>query len=91
MAEMIDMINLQDKNKIMDVLNRKEALITFRKTDGSERVMNATLRKDLVIPYVRKTERKVNRSDEIQSVFDMELQEWRSFRWDSLVRFQFEW
>lgn len=88
---MIDIIDLNNKAEMLKLLKSKEVVITFKKKDGSDRVMNASLRSDLVVPYDKKTERVINRNDEVQPVFDVDLQEWRSFRWDSLVRFQFEW
>lgn len=88
---MIDIIDLNNKTEMLKLLKSGVVVVTFKKKDGSERVMNASLRSDLIIPYEKKTERVLNRNDEVQSVFDVDLQEWRSFRWDSLVRFQFEW
>lgn len=84
--------NFQNHQNMIDVLKRTEAIITFTKTDGSEREMRGTLREDLTIPYVRKTERATSKkNDDVQAVFDLEKQEWRSFRWDSLVNFEFDW
>jgi len=88
---MIDIIDLNNKTEMLKLLKSKVVVVTFKKKDGSDRVMNASLRSDLIVPYEKKTERVLNRNDEVQSVFDVDLQEWRSFRWDSLVRFQFEW
>jgi hypothetical protein len=88
---MIDIIDLNNKTEMLKLLKSGVVVVTFKKKDGSERVMNASLRSDLIIPYEKKTERVLNRNDEVQSVFDVDLQEWRSFRWDYLIRFQFDW
>lgn len=58
--------------------------ITFEKKDGTLREMKCTL-KD-VPQYERKTESETPRkkSDTSMSVFDIEKNEWRSFRIDSI-------
>lgn len=63
--------------------------VTFKKKDGTERVMKCTLREDIATRYEKKTERKSN--PDTCFVFDTEKQEWRSFRYDSIrvVAFEF--
>lgn len=61
--------------------------VTFVKTDGTERVMRATLNEGKIPEASRPKnsgkQRVVN--DEVQPVFDLDEQHWKSFRWDSLV------
>ena len=70
------------------VLNDVTVFINFIKKDGTERKMKCTLKSDEVIPYEKKTERKPN--PDTCFVFDVEKQEWRSFRYDSVTRVSFE-
>jgi len=60
--------------------------IVFKKVDGTVRTMKCTLNEAL-LPRREITEsaRKVNEG--IQTVFDLELNQWRSFKWDNFVSF----
>jgi hypothetical protein len=63
-----------------------DGYVVFTKRDGTERTMNCTLRSDIVVPYEKKTERTHEPSAERMSVFDTDLQEWRSFRLDTVKK-----
>ena len=68
--------------------------ITFTKKDGTERTMQPTLVESR-IPMEKQPKTKTEGSETSGSavrVFDTEVQEWRSFRWDSIteVRFDYE-
>ena len=81
-----------------ELLSESVVKVTFTKKDGSERVMNCTLSENLIpkapihatntnnpidFPKTRKI------STEVQAVFDIEAQSWRSFRWDSIKQIDF--
>jgi len=55
--------------------------VTFTKKDGTERVMNCTLLED----YLPETT-GVGRAASLDavSVYDVDVEGWRSFRWDSI-------
>lgn len=80
----------EEKNWLRSVLKDSVVTITFTKKDGDERVIKATLKEDLIpfdmIPKGTSTRKK---SEESQSVFDVEKDEWRSFRWDSVKQLNF--
>lgn len=63
------------------ILKVDVATITFIKKDGTERIMKCTLAPSL-LPITPITEsekvRKIN--EDIMAVYDIELQNWRSFR-----------
>lgn len=75
---------------VKGVLTVQPATITFTKKDGTERVMNCTLRSDM-LPAVEikedKTPRKKN--DNVLSVYDLEANGWRSFTISSVKRVEF--
>ena len=73
------------KDKIMDFLKANVAEVRFTKSDGTERIMKCTLREDLVVPYVKKTDRVKEANTDIVPVFDVEKNEWRSFKVDSVL------
>jgi hypothetical protein len=80
----------KEKTWLRAILQEGVVTITFTKKDGDERVIKATLKEDLIpfdmFPKGTSTRKK---SEESQSVFDVEKDEWRSFRWDSIKGFNF--
>lgn len=80
----------EEKNWLRSVLKDSVVTIKFTKKDGDERVIKATLKEDLIpfdmIPKGTSTRKK---SEDSQSVFDVEKDEWRSFRWDSVKQLNF--
>jgi hypothetical protein len=73
------------------VLTVQPATITFTKKDGTERVMNCTLRSDM-LPAVEikedKTPRKHN--DNVISAYDLDAKGWRSFTVSAVKRVEFD-
>ena len=74
---------------VKGILQRETATLTFQKKDGTMRVMKASLREEHMPVFEKKTDtvRKVN--DEVLSVVDIEKNEWRSFRFDSIRKIEF--
>ena len=72
------------REKIEESLRANVAEVRFTKSDGTERIMKCTLREDLVIPYEKKTDRVKDVNLDVVPVFDVEKNEWRSFRVDSV-------
>lgn len=76
-----------NKEVILDSLRVGAVQVTFTKKDGTERVMKCTL-DDQLIPQPElpleenKKEKKIN--PDVQAVWDIENEGWRSFRWDSV-------
>ncbi len=71
--------------------NAKDLRITFTKRDGTEREMHCTLVEE-AIPQEKQPKTKPEGSSVAGSavrVFDVEKQEWRSFRWDSVTKVSF--
>lgn len=82
------------KNWTLGVLrdiNTKDLRITFTKRDGTEREMHCTLAEQ-AIPQEKQPKTAGSGSETTGSavrVFDIEKQEWRSFRWDSVTKVEF--
>lgn len=76
------------KNLIRQKLTEGPLQIVFIKKDGSERVMNCTLHEDY-LPVVQKelSEDSITKvkSQDALAVYDIDVQGWRSFRWDSIT------
>ena len=63
-----------------------QVVVTFNKKDGTERTMRCTTN-EAVIPrdmLPKGTGRAVN--GDVQVVFDLDLNQWRSFRLDSVIQ-----
>lgn len=74
---------------IKSSLQKGQTTVVFEKIDGTQRTMVCTLDPSL-LPVVEvsedaapKKERKPN--PEVQVAFDIEKQEWRSFRYDKII------
>jgi hypothetical protein len=79
---------IQTKDILISLLKNEIVEVKFNKVDGTERIMKCTLREDHVVPYEKTSEgreKKVN--ENIISVWDLENDGWRSFRFDSVISF----
>jgi len=81
-----------DHKKFIKYMLKSEIMnISFTKKDGTIRHMKCTLCPNL-IPQKEKElneehkERKQN--EDILSVYDIENNDWRSFRWESLISYE---
>ena len=83
---------------LRELLSESVVKVIFTKKDGSERVMNCTLSENLIPKapiHVTNTNNPIDFpktrkiSTEVQAVFDVEAQSWRSFRWDSIKQINF--
>lgn len=77
------------KTGLLDALRKTELVVTFIKSDGSERVMPCTLQPDF-IPEEKKVKPKEDGSmpkisPDVIRAFDTGINDWRSFRLDSIV------
>ena len=59
--------------------------VKFTKTDGSERDMRCTLVDNMVKTHEKKTDREKKINENIISVWDVDKEGWRSFRYDSII------
>lgn len=71
---------------LKNLLTETEVEITFTKKDGTERVMNCTLQED-ILPETVGTNKASN--NDALAVFDVDKEDWRSFRWDSIKSVKF--
>lgn len=70
------------KKWLLSLLKTDTVTITFTKKNGEEREMKCTLDESIVPHYEKKTDSKPN--EDTCFVYDTELKEWRSFRYDSI-------
>jgi len=73
------------KTNIMNMLKNNIVNVKFTKTDGSERDMKCTLMEAFIKPHEKKTDREKKVNEDIVSVWDVDKEGWRSFRYDSII------
>lgn len=69
--------------------NDQGVRIVFTKADGSERVMRATKNPSLIPQEDRDTESSRPAPTEACRVYDLDLDAWRSFRYDRLIEMSY--
>ena len=74
---------------LIGVLKEQPVDLKFEKKDGSVRKMKATLKSDVVVKYEKKTDKEKVVNEEVLAVFDLDKNEWRSFRLESLKEIHF--
>ena len=72
------------------LLLEQEATILFTKKDGTERKIRCTLAESKIPNEKLPKNSGKSKSDDALAVFDVEKQDWRSFRWDSVTRIEFD-
>ena len=74
------------KTDLKHLLEQNVLVVDFTKLDGDKRVMTCTLREDMKPPATKTdplSQKKVREiSDAVVSVWDLNAQGWRSFRYD---------
>jgi hypothetical protein len=74
---------------VTDVLRKQEITVSFLKKDGELRDMRCTLQEGAVPTFVPATDRTRTLNPEVCPVFDLDKQEWRSFRFDAVTKISF--
>lgn len=67
----------------------KNLYITFTKADGTDRTMRCTLIEDHIPAEKKPKGTGRSTTDTTQRVFDLDIQEWRSFKLDSVKEVKF--
>lgn len=75
---------------IKNMLKQKNAVIEFTKANGQHRVMRCTLREDVLPPFTEFGEVKAPTANDTLAVWDLEVNSWRSFRFDTVTSVEFE-
>lgn len=81
------LVKLLKQDEIITQLKMQTVSIEFKKKDGTIRKMDCTLMPQMLPVQTDLEELIQNKkyNPDILAVFDVEKQEWRSFRWDSLL------
>lgn len=74
-----------EKNFLKDELHKGIVLVEFTKKDGTNRVMKCTLNEELIPSEFTPKGVGKAKNDSILSVFDVEVNGWRSFGYESII------
>lgn len=79
-----------DKDEIMLNLREGKCIVTFEKVNGELRKMLCTLNSTLIPQEETEVGEKRTKvaNPDVVPVYDLELNGWRSFRWNSVKEFQ---
>ena len=95
-SEMTDWYaNASEKEKalfrdwLVSLLKTNTVGLTFKKKDDTIREMKCTLAEEKLPTIEKKTDRVRKENDSVISVFDIEVGEWRSCRYDSIKQINF--
>jgi hypothetical protein len=72
---------------LLEMLTNDVVNVEFTKKDGTVRNMKCTLNVNYIPIVKQPKESGIKHSDEAQRVFDVEKNDWRSFRWDSINKY----
>lgn len=78
-----------EKDYLKNLLREQILTIEFVKKDGTVRKMLCTLDADKIPSEKMPKNSGKAQSDDVLAVFDIEKQDWRSFRYESIKNFQF--
>ena len=79
----------QFRKWLVGVLKTNTVGLTFKKKDDTMREMKCTLVEEKLPEIEKKTDRVRKENDNVISVFDIEKNEWRSCRYDSIKQINF--
>jgi hypothetical protein len=71
-------------DELKTALRAGPVVVTFTKTDGTERTMRCTLQEGVVVPHEKKTDRVKKVNENVVPVWDIEESAWRSFKFESI-------
>ena len=71
---------------LISLLESSPVEVTFIKRDGTERIMKCTLQEEYLPETVGDIRKK---NEDALAVYDLDMKDWRSFRWDSIKRINF--
>ena len=74
---------------IINLMKENIIHLKFTKVDGTIREARGTLKADIVVPYEKKTERVKPENDNIIRYWDVDKNEWRSFKYENFIGFGF--
>lgn len=80
---------MNTKEKLKDILKQNTVNVSFTKVNGTERNMLCTLKESILpIRDTNETSQKKQENDNVLPVWDLEEKAFRSFRIDSVIKYE---
>lgn len=83
------MTSLNLNSNLIEALKTNIVQVKFTKVDGTERTMNCTLIEEYITPHEKKTDRIKTNKDGLVSVWDIDNNGWRSFKFENLISYAY--
>jgi hypothetical protein len=83
----IDDLAKMQRNILISSLRGGAVNVIFTKKDGTERIMNCTLNEKFIPKEKAPKNTGKKESEDVIAVFDLDKNDWRSFRIENLVQF----
>lgn len=78
-----------ERQELKEILTNEVKIITFKKDDGTTRVMKCTLQPNVLPKQILTEEHKTRKENkDVLSVWDLDLNEWRAFRFDRVLEIE---
>lgn len=74
-----------EKSDVVKALNERVVTVEFTKVNGEYRRMEATLKEDMLPEKVSENTTKRKKNEDALSVWDINAEGWRAFRWDKVT------
>lgn len=84
------MNNVISRDQALFDLHASVCKVTFTKVDGTERVMRATLKEESLPQREGTATTTTHRSENLVTVWDVDKNDWRSFRLDKVTNWSKE-
>jgi len=79
---------MMERSDIMEKLQSNRCWVTFKKVNGEMRTMHCTLLEQYLPKQMHTDEVTARKTDSNIAVWDLQKEAWRSFRVDSVVKFE---
>jgi uncharacterized pyridoxamine 5'-phosphate oxidase family protein len=86
----LDFSDEETKNWFKNLAQSGKVVVSFMKKDGTARKMTCTLSEEFIPSEKMPKNTGKSQNSDVLAVFDLEKDEWRSFRWDSVTEINFK-
>ena len=78
----------ENRKEMQQLLSEEVVHVKFTKKDGDTRLMNCTRAEKFIPTDKRPKSGNEKKNEALEVVFDVDINEWRCFRWNSVIEWQ---